>query len=454
MTATKPSSGATSPTSTRTSSSTEECPICLGQGFVVRDLPVSHPDFGRAVPCQCRAGELAQRRQAAMVRGSNLNQLGEMTFATFLPDGVGLPEDQRQNLRRAFQKARSFAAHPEGWLLLTGAYGSGKTHLAAAIAHDVLGRGEPVLFVVVPDLLDHLRATFGPSSETSFDDRFEAVRQSPLLILDDFGAQSATPWAKEKLFQILNYRYVAHLPTVLTTNLRLNEIEPRLRSRLADPDITTSVPITAPDFRSGGQAFSHELSTLSLHGDQTFASFDLRRGELEAEARDNLARAKSIAEEYSADPQGWLVFTGRYGSGKTHLAAAVANDYQKTHHERPMFVVVPDLLDYLRAAFGPQTTSSLDMRFDEVRHSPLLILDDLGTESATPWAREKLFQLLNYRYAARLPTVITTSDKIENIDERLASRMLDTSRCRVFSILAPSYRGGAAQRQQKQKSRR
>lgn len=426
----------------------------MGQGFVVRDLPISHPDFGRAVPCQCRAGELAQRRQAEIVRGSNLNQLGQMTFATFLPEGVGLQEGQRQNLRRAFEKARSFAAHPEGWLLLIGAYGSGKTHLAAAIAHEVISRGEPVLFVVVPDLLDHLRATFGPNSETSFDDRFEAVRQSPLLILDDFGSQSATPWAKEKLFQILNYRYVAHLPTVLTTNLRLNEIEPRLRSRLADPDITTSVPITAPDFRSGGQAFSHELSTLSLHADQTFASFDLRRGELEADARDNLARAKAIGEEYAADPQGWLVFTGRYGSGKTHLAAAVANEYQKAHHERPMFVVVPDLLDYLRAAFGPHTTTTMDMRFDEVRHSPLLILDDLGTESATPWAREKLFQLLNYRYAARLPTVITTSDKLEDIDERLASRMLDTSRCRVFSVLASSYRGGAAQRQQKRATRK
>lgn len=425
----------------------------MGQGFVVRDLPVSHPDFGKALPCTCRAGEIAARKQAAIVHASNLNQLGHMTFDTFLPDGAGLPEDLRQNLRRAFQKASAFAAHPEGWLLLTGAYGSGKTHLAAAIAHDVMSRGEPVLFVVVPDLLDYLRATFGPSSETSFDDRFEAVRQSPLLILDDFGSQSATPWAKEKLFQILNFRYVAHLPTVLTTNLRLNEIEPRLRSRLADPDITTSVPITAPDFRSGGQAFSHELSTLSLHADQTFASFDLRRGELEKESLDNLAKAKTVAEEYAADPKGWLVFTGRYGSGKTHLAAAVANEYQKLQHERPMFVVVPDLLDYLRAAFGPNTITSMDMRFDEVRHVPMLVLDDLGTESATPWAREKLFQLLNYRYAARLPTVITTSDDIKDIDDRLASRMLDTSRCHIFSIVVPSYRGGAAQRQQKRASR-
>ena len=88
-----------------------------------------------------------------------------------------------------------------------------------------------------------------------------------------------------------------------------------------------------------------------------------------------------------------------------------------------------------------------------MRRAPLLILDDLGTESATPWAREKLFQLLNYRYAARLPTVITSSTPVEELDPRLASRMLDTSRCTIVSILAPSYRGGKAQRAQKRTGR-
>jgi len=420
---------------------------------VVLDLPIGHPDFGRAQPCRCRQAEIALRRQVELTKVSNLDQLRHMTFETFRADGVGLNEEQRQNLRRAFDKARMFAARPEGWLLLTGTYGCGKTHLAVAIAHEVLRRGQSALFVVTPDLLDHLRAAFGPSSETSFDERFETVRQTPLLILDDFGAQSATPWAKEKLFQLLNHRYTARLPTVITTNLRLNEIEARLRSRLADPDLSTVAPITAPDFRSSGDSSGQELSTLALHKDQTFESFDLRREELPVDAAKSLAEARAHAEAFTANPQGWLVLTGPYGSGKTHLAAAIANRRLQEQHERTMFVVVPDLLDYLRAAFSPNSAAPLDIRFEEVRRAPLLVLDDLGTESATPWAREKLFQLLNYRYAARLPTVITSSTPVEEQDPRLASRMLDTSRCTVVSILAPSYRGSRTQRAQKRRGR-
>ncbi len=427
----------------------DACPICGGLGFVVPDVPVGHPDFGRAVPCRCQADDLARRRQAALTRVSNLSSLDRMTFDNFYPDGVGLPEDKKFNLRRAYEASLDFAEQPEGWLLLSGAYGCGKTHLAAAIAHAAIQRGQPALFVVVPDLLDHLRATFGPASETSFDQRFEAVRQTPLLILDDFGSQSATPWAKEKLFQLLNHRYAARLPTVITTNLKLPEIEPRLRSRMADPDLTIIVSIMAPDFRAGGDPGAHELSTLTFHADQTFENFNIRRGELESDAYQSLAQARAEAEAFAVDPHGWLVLIGTFGCGKTHLAASIANYRAVNFHERAMFVVVPDLLDYLRAAFSPNSSASLDVRFEEVRRAPLLVLDDLGTESATPWAREKLFQLLNYRYVARLPTVITSSQPVEKMDERLASRMLDSTRCTVKAILAPSYRGSKAQKAQK-----
>jgi DNA replication protein DnaC len=147
-----------------------------------------------------------------------------------------------------------------------------------------------------------------------------------------------------------------------------------------------------------------------------------------------------MTREFAENPRDWLVLTGTYGCGKTHLAAAIAN-HQIGKRQTALFVVVPDLLDHLRATFSPQSTLSYDKLFEQVRRAPLLILDDLGTESATKWAREKLYQLFNYRYNARLPTVITTSQRFDDIDPRLKSRMLDPMRCQVWEILAPSYRG-------------
>ena len=77
------------------------------------------------------------------------------------------------------------------------------------------------------------------------------------------------------------------------------------------------------------------------------------------------------------------------------------------------------LLDHLRGAYSPNSATTYDQRFDQIRNHPLLILDDLGTESATAWAKEKLYQLFNHRYNARLPTVITTSREIDDLDPRL-----------------------------------
>jgi len=441
--------------SSSTSSGGEEvCPHCGGLGYVRADVPVDHPDFGKLFPCTCRLAEMAQRRLDHLRAVGNLGTLSRMTFDSFVPEGHGLPSAKQENLRRAYEEARAYAENPEGWLLLKGGYGCGKTHLAAAIANCAVERGRPVLFITVPDLLDHLRAAFGPASSTGYDERFEEIRTVPLLILDDLGTESPTSWAQEKLFQILNYRYNARLPTVITTNRDLEEIPPRVFSRLVDPDLTRGITILAPDYRQAGVSASRfDLSSLRLHSHQTFDTFDLRKGELPQEEAENLQRAVEIAREFAQSAEGWLAFTGDHGCGKTHLAAAVANE--RARRGQPvLFVVVPDLLDHLRAAFSPQSVVPFDKRFREVLRAPFLALDDLGTESATPWAREKLYQLFDYRYNALLPTIVTTATPIEELDPRLATRMLDVSRCTLFGIHAAAYRGGARRRRRKKKQGR
>ncbi|MGB1249410.1 MAG: ATP-binding protein [Candidatus Promineifilaceae bacterium] len=372
---------------------------------------------------------------------SQLGALREHTFKAFVSDGIGLSAEKAQNLHRAYQRCKAFAEQPEGWLLLKGSYGCGKTHLAAAIANRRLELKETVLFVNTPDLLDHLRSTYRPNSPHSYDQRFQQVRDTPLLILDDLGAQNNSDWAQEKLYQIFNHRYNARLPTVVTTNEDIDSIEIRIRSRLSDFGLVQIIPITAPDFRRGGRYHEEsDLSSLHLHSDKTFETFSLRTTELLRPQATNLRKAYNLTRTFAEDPQGWIVLNSTaFGNGKTHLAAAVANTYS-SRGEKVLFIVVPDLLDHLRSTFSPSVSARLDKRFNEVKTVPLLVLDDLGTESATAWAREKLYQLFNYRFNAKLPTIITTTTQFNQLDQRLASRFYSPL-CQFFLLEAPSYRG-------------
>ncbi len=418
------------------------CPRCGGVGWVGRDVPVDHPDFGRAFPCECISDELAARRLASVRRLANMADLADMTFASFQVEAPGNSSEQIHSVRTAYEAARNFAERPEGWLVLHGGFGCGKTHLASAIVNERLRRDESALFVVVPDLLDHLRAAFAPGSEETYDARFDAVRSAPLLVLDDLGTQAPTPWAGEKLFQLLNHRYNARLATVITTNHDLDELDDRLRSRLGHFGFVRPFEIKALDYRGGIIQDGTELSSLPHYSDMTFQDWDTRAAGLGPDVAANLARAFDLARAFAEDPAGWLVFTGEHGCGKTHLAAAVAN-HRVGLGASALFVVVPDLLDHLRATFSPSSRVQYDKRFLEVRSTVLLVLDDLGTESATPWAQEKLYQILNHRYAARLPTVITMATPVKNVHPRLRTRMLDRRRCTVFEILASPYHGAS-----------
>ncbi|MCW5876757.1 MAG: ATP-binding protein [Anaerolineales bacterium] len=419
------------------------CPHCGGLGYLRADLPPGHADFGKLQICSCRHGEVAQHSRRRLYAISRLDELSHLSFENFEPRGrVGLTARQADSLEAAFNQAQHFARHMEGWLLLEGGYGSGKTHLAAAIANFAVSVGLPAIFITVPDLLDELRFSYG--SENGFEERFEEIRQAPLLILDDFGTQNATEWAQEKLFQILNHRYINRLPLVVTTNLSLDQIEGRIRSRLSDPELVSHLRVLAPDYRRPmDDSSQNELSALHLLRERNFANFDLREGEgLPAADLKSLKKAFDAARKYAEKPKGWLLFTGAHGGGKTHLAAAIAN-YAQDMGTAPLFVMVPDLLDHLRATFNPNSPVSYDRRFEEIRNSELLVLDDLGTQSATPWAREKLYQLFNHRYNAMLPTVITTADRLDDMDPRIRSRMLDTRLCTIHGITAPAFTGKA-----------
>ena len=119
------------------------------------------------------------------------------------------------------------------------------------------------------------------------------------------------------------------------------------------------------------------LSNLEAFTQHSFDDFEVVAG---------TEQAFAAAREFARNPDGWLYLYGGVGTGKTHLAVAAALEIRERNGS-VYFAVVPDLLDHLRTTFDPAQGVAYDDRFNAIRGAFLLVLDDLGTENTTPWAR-------------------------------------------------------------------
>ena len=447
-----------------TAAAEERCLLCDGARFVRVTADPAHPDFGQPVPCACAAREDERARRERLLRYSRLGALARFTFDTLLRTGRTSDTMGRERYSAAVEAAERYAEQPEGWLVLTGAPGCGKTHIAAAIATRAIEQGRPALFLTVADLLDRLRAGYGDDAELGYDELLAEVRGAPLLVLDDLDSFSGTPWAREKFFQVVSHRFNALAPTVFTCVRPPAEIDARLGARLTDPQISQIWDLaepSAPRYVAVGGMAAERLAEF------TFESFRPGGHGLRGESRRNLEGAFRLAHHWAESPDGWLVLQGGPGCGKTHLAAAIAN-HRLAAGDGVCFASVPDLLDELRASYAPDAGERFDALFRRLLDVRLLVLDDLGAHHSSPWAEEKLYQLLNHRYLGRMATVVTRNSDPSgaggategargrgrgrrsaaadraggDLEPRIRSRLADLQVATNYEIVAPDYRVG------------
>jgi DNA replication protein DnaC len=238
------------------------CAACGGTGFTI----VEREGREYAERCSCRraAGAGAEGRARDALRIPPRYE--HCTLAAFAPGNASLAAA----LERALRYCAEFphAGEDEGLgLLFTGDNGVGKTHLAVAVLRELAERkGVRGQFWDFQELMRVIRNSYDASTQQTELQVLEPVIEAGLLVLDDLGAWKMTDWMNDTLFYILNSRYVARRPTLITTNYQdadreavlaadpmrrreylVERIGQRLRSRLME--MCAVIPLHGPDHR-------------------------------------------------------------------------------------------------------------------------------------------------------------------------------------------------------------
>ena len=206
------------------------CEICDGTGWKT----VEQDGVARVTRCDCW---MAVANERAIANARIQRRYAHCELANF--------EQHYDSLREAYRKAlrfvEQFPAVDKG-LLLIGAHGVGKTHLAVAVLKAVIrNKGIQGYFYETGELLKLVRDTY--ASDTNEMDVLRPVLEAELLVLDDLGVEKTSEWVQETLGHVINIRYSERRPTVFTTNLVESEdpthpksflyrLGPRTRSRL------------------------------------------------------------------------------------------------------------------------------------------------------------------------------------------------------------------------------
>lgn len=163
----------------------------------------------------------------------------------------------------------------------------------------------------------------------------------------------------------------------------------------------------------------------------TVESFDLALYK-STEAQEKAAMAKKLCANYVRDfidiketGKGLYMYSRTKGSGKTRMAASVANDIIKKYKISAKFSTTIQLLDEIKKTWERTENESEQSLLTEIMSVPVLVLDDIGVEKMSPWVNEKFYSIINGRMIQKQITIFTSNCVIEQLalDERIKNRI-------------------------------
>jgi len=234
--------------------------------------------FGRirTLSCLCRCGQEAYVRRKAeeeekerkiYIRRLRLEGIQDRYMREWRFEGARETERLKW-ARRYVENWKTVRASNLG-ILLWGEVGTGKSFLAACIANALLDQGIPVLMTNFPKILNQMGSLYREERQSYL----MALNAYSLLIIDDLGVERNTEYAKEQVYEVIDERYKAKLPAIITTNLTIRELknpestaEARIYSRILE--MCTPVYIGGKDRRKEAGRKKQENLKKMMEGEQ------------------------------------------------------------------------------------------------------------------------------------------------------------------------------------------
>lgn len=188
-----------------------------------------------------------------IIERSNLGErFRGRTFASFDPKR----DMEAFKICQAYANDEKLRERTRNGLLIAGGYGSGKTHLAAAVSNALADRGISVMFGTSITHFDNIRNEFENAGQNKYLARMKTI---DVLVIDDLGKEKKSDWTKQTLFDVINHRYEHKMPTIITTNLvsedgedfsaLANHVEGAVWSRICE--MCNNVVTKSGDYRQG-----------------------------------------------------------------------------------------------------------------------------------------------------------------------------------------------------------